>query len=156
FNFDTITIQKRLPLILLNLLAEAAKKRPILLLLEDLQWAGESIELLKHISQGIGLSPILIVANYRHDESPPLPETLINIPPMNLARLSEENIKKLSEAMLGETGSQANVLELIQRETEGNAFFIVEVVRALAEEAGHLDDIGRSTLPAQVFAGGIK
>jgi predicted ATPase/tRNA A-37 threonylcarbamoyl transferase component Bud32 len=156
FNLDSITMQKRLPLILLNLLGEAAKNRPLLLLLEDLQWVGESIETLKFITQGIGLSPILIVANYRSDESPHLPETLSNMTLMNLPRLSEASIRELSQSMLGETGTQANVVELIQRETEGNAFFIVEVVRALAEEAGQLGDIGRSTLPAQVFAGGIK
>jgi tetratricopeptide (TPR) repeat protein/tRNA A-37 threonylcarbamoyl transferase component Bud32 len=156
FSFDSITMQKRLPIILLNLLSEAAKKRPLLLLLEDLQWAGESIEVLKLISQGIGFSPILIVANYRSDESPHLPETLGNMNLINLPRLSEASIRELSQAMLGETGSQDNVVELIQRETEGNAFFIVEVVRALAEEAGQLGDIGRSTLPAQVFAGGVK
>src|SRR5262249_28048431 len=35
-------------------------------------------------------------------------------------------------------------------------FFLVEVVRALAEEAGGLDNIGRKSLPTQVLAGGIQ
>ena len=38
----------------------------------------------------------------------------------------------------------------------GNTFFIVEVVRALAEEAGQLDQIGEMTLPSQVLAGGMR
>ncbi len=58
--------------------------------------------------------------------------------------------------MLGESGKQPDVVELLQRETEGNVFFLVEVVRALAEEAGQLERIGMVTLPAQVFAGGIQ
>jgi len=45
--------------------------------------------------------------------------------------------------MLGEAGRSADVLDLLERETEGNVFFIVEVVRALAEEAGGLFNIGR-------------
>jgi tetratricopeptide (TPR) repeat protein len=58
--------------------------------------------------------------------------------------------------MLGEAGRRPEVIDLIERETEGNVFFIVEVVRALAEEAGRLSDIGQVTLPQQVFAGGIQ
>ncbi len=39
---------------------------------------------------------------------------------------------------------------------EGNTFFIVEVVRALAEEVGSLELIGTRELPRQVFAGGVQ
>ncbi|HLK53909.1 MAG TPA: serine/threonine-protein kinase PknK, partial [Candidatus Angelobacter sp.] len=49
-----------------------------------------------------------------------------------------------------------NLTDLLTRETEGNIFFMVEVLRALAEEAGQLDRIGMTTLPAQVFSGGMK
>ncbi|MEL7434423.1 MAG: tetratricopeptide repeat protein, partial [Chloroflexota bacterium] len=75
---------------------------------------------------------------------------------IKLDRLTSKEIKRLSGAMLGEVGSSRAVVDLIQRESEGNAFFIVEVVRALAQQAGQLDDIGRVTLPPQVFSGGIQ
>jgi tetratricopeptide (TPR) repeat protein len=58
--------------------------------------------------------------------------------------------------MLGEVGTQPDVLTLLQRETEGNAFFLVETVRALAEEAGQLAAIGMMPLPDRVFAGGVQ
>ena len=58
--------------------------------------------------------------------------------------------------MLGEAGSREPVLDLLQRETEGNPFFLVEVVRALAEEAGQLERVGAMTLPARVFAAGVQ
>jgi tetratricopeptide (TPR) repeat protein len=73
-----------------------------------------------------------------------------------LHRLTEENITKLSRAMLGEAGGLPHVVDLLQRETEGNVFFLVEVVRALAEDVGQLEDIGRATLPQQVLAGGVQ
>ena len=38
----------------------------------------------------------------------------------------------------------------------GNALFIVEVLRALAEEAGALAEIGRRGLPQSSFAGGVE
>src|SRR5258708_18904875 len=62
-----------------------------------------------------------------------------------------------SASILGEsTGRQSNLTELLARETEGNVFFVVEVLRALAEEAGQLDLIGVTTLPTRVFSSGMK
>ncbi len=100
--------------------------------------------------------PLLIVGNYRDDEAPALPKTLPAAHPLKLDRLEPEQIQKLSESMLGAAGKRPEVVDLLQRETEGNAFFIVEVVRTLAEEAGQLDLIGVSSLPDTVFAGGIQ
>ena len=57
--------------------------------------------------------------------------------------------------MLGDAGKRQNVVELLRKETEGNVFFLVEVVRALADDAGSLHDIGRRTLPDHVFTGGV-
>jgi tetratricopeptide (TPR) repeat protein len=48
------------------------------------------------------------------------------------------------------------VIDLLTRETEGNAFFMVEVVRALAEEAGTLSAIGHATLPQGIMTGGLQ
>jgi tetratricopeptide (TPR) repeat protein len=48
------------------------------------------------------------------------------------------------------------VLNLLQEETEGNVFFLVETVRAMAEEAGGLQSVGGTTLPESVFAGGVR
>ena len=58
--------------------------------------------------------------------------------------------------MLGEIGQRPDILQLVQRETEGNAFFAVEVVRALAEEIGHLSQIGQMDLPETLLPNGIQ
>ncbi|MGB1287565.1 MAG: hypothetical protein ACPG7F_13580, partial [Aggregatilineales bacterium] len=47
------------------------------------------------------------------------------------------------------------VLSMLERETEGNVFFMVEVVRALAEDVGGLANIGMKTLPEHIYTGGI-
>ena len=75
---------------------------------------------------------------------------------MTLNRLTNEMITELGEAMLGEVGKQPAVIALLQRETEGNAFFAVEVVRALAEEVGRLDSIGDMVLPETLLPNGIQ
>jgi tetratricopeptide (TPR) repeat protein len=133
------------------------QSQPILLILEDLQWAGsESLALLNHLANLAVAMPLQIIGDYRDDERPDLPQSLNNPPVIKLSRLSKNDIAELSVAMLGTAGKRREILDLLQRETEGNAFFLVEVVRALAEEAGQLEDIGRMTLPHKVFAGGIR
>jgi tetratricopeptide (TPR) repeat protein len=131
-------------------------QRPAVLILEDLHWAGPSIEVLKRLTPLVIDMPLLIVGSYRNDESPNLPDELPNMRPLKLKRLDKESIRTLSQSMLGDTGQQEDVIELLHRETEGNVFFVVEVVRALAEEAGRLEDVGRATLPMRVFTGGIQ
>lgn len=126
------------------------------IILEDLQWAIESFDALKHIENLTADMPLLIIGNYRDDEAPDLPERLPSANTIKLERLSEDGIRKLSTSMLGDIGHQPELIDLLKRETEGNVFFLVEVVRALADDAGRLSDIGKRTLPAQIFAGGVQ
>lgn len=128
---------------------------PILLLLEDLQWSIISLEVLTVLQQIVVLSPILVVATFRNDERPDLPDMLPEAEVIILNRLSNDEIEALSVSMLGANGALPEIQELLVKETEGNVFFLVEVVRALAEDAGRLSDVGRMTLPETVFAGGI-
>jgi tetratricopeptide (TPR) repeat protein len=134
-----------------------AQQQPVVLILEDLQWVGsESLVLLTHLTQVAAHLPLLILGSVREDERPDLAEQLAQMQLLRLERLSPREIARLSEIMLGSSGRSEQVIDLLQRETEGNVFFVIEVVRALAEEAGQLAQIGSRTLPAQVFAGGMQ
>ncbi|MEM6453435.1 MAG: tetratricopeptide repeat protein, partial [Cyanobacteria bacterium P01_D01_bin.105] len=84
------------------------------------------------------------------------PDRLSELELLTLSRLSEADVAALSTAILGEVGKQPDLLDLLQRETEGNTFFVVEVIRALAEEAGQLAAIGRSELPENLIPDGIQ
>jgi serine/threonine protein kinase/tetratricopeptide (TPR) repeat protein len=131
--------------------------QPTILLLENLHWTGsESLELLKSLQPLTGSVPLLLVGSYRSDERPDLPEVLPGSTCLALERLNAQSVSDLSVSILGEVGKQPGVLELLRRETEGNAFFLVEIVRALAEERGRLDLIGQGALPGQVFPGGVQ
>lgn len=132
------------------------QSRPILLVLEDLQWTKESLEILKVLNRMVLDFPLLIVGSYIAEEHPNLPDELPDMKLMTLKRLTTQEMTALSESILGETGRQKSIINLLQRETEGNVFFLVEVVRALAEEAGRLNRIGQMILPEQVVAGGVQ
>ena len=132
-------------------------RQPIVLLLEDLQWADDnSLELLRRLNRQVAGRPVLVVGSFRDDESSHLPQTLPGMQLLKLERLPAERIAELSAAMLGPAGRQPRVVAFLQRETEGNVFFLIEVVRALAEEAGRLDQIGRQSVPGRVFTGGLR
>jgi tetratricopeptide (TPR) repeat protein len=134
-----------------------AAQQPILVIFEDLHWAGaDSLLVLNLIHTIITDLPIMIVGSYRDDECPELPTLVPDTPVMTLSRLDERHIEDLVTAMLGEHGHRPELLALLQRETEGNVLFLVETLRAMAEQTGHLDKVATEELPQQVIAGGIN
>jgi tetratricopeptide (TPR) repeat protein len=131
--------------------------QPIVLILEDLQWAdGDSLTMLNRLSQLAASLPLLIVGSFRDDDSPNLPRLLPAMEVITLKRLTPRHTAALAEAMLGAAGRNPELIQLLQNETEGNTFFLVETVRALAEEVGRLEDIGSEPLPMHLLTGGIK
>lgn len=132
------------------------QQKPTLLLIEDLQWSDESLEPLKGLATMVSDLPLMVVGSYRSDERSDMSELLPDMQHIRLDRLNPKSIASLSESMLGNIGRRDDILEFLQAETEGNVFFLVEVVRALAEEAGRLSQIGQIDLPKSVFAGGIR
>ncbi|MCU0499304.1 MAG: protein kinase [Anaerolineae bacterium] len=132
-------------------------RQPILLLLEDLQWLEESVVPLQKLITIVGELPLLIVGNYRSDDRPDLPQLFPTAHQITLERLTRDELAQLAIGILGEgIGQSAQLLDLLQRETEGNVFFVIEVLRALAEESGRLSAIGQQSLPTRVTAGGIQ
>ncbi len=127
-----------------------------LILLEDLQWSAQGLEVIRLLQPIVPQLPLLILGTYRVEEAPDLPSRLPGADVMELTRLSEASVVELSASMLGEAGRQPRVIDLLQKETEGNVFFLIEIARALAEDAGELARIGARALPEHVAAGGIQ
>lgn len=131
-------------------------KRPILLILEDIHWAAESLTILKRLNPLTAQYPLMIVASYRDDEAPALQAQLADMISIKLHRLTRSQIGDLSKAMLGTPEQTEPLVDLLHRETDGNALFIIEVMRALAESTGRVDMIGARTVPQYIIAGGMK
>ncbi|MFQ5419529.1 MAG: tetratricopeptide repeat protein, partial [Anaerolineae bacterium] len=149
--------QTRLLLTITELVRRGARHQPLLLLLDDIHWADDnSLELLPHLNRLAAELPLFIVAGYRPGERPKLQDQLTEMRHLPLSRLTPHSIATLSEAMLGVGGRRPQLVDFLQQESEGNTFFVVEVMRALAEEAGRLDQVAGMTLPLHVFAGGMQ
>ncbi len=148
-------VHLRLFQVILSLLRR--QPRPLVLVLEDLHWArAETLELLLAITGDLENLPVLVLGSYRQDEAPQLFAEIPDIERISLHRLDRAGIEALAVALVGEVGRRSDLIDLLMRETEGNAFFVVEVMRSLAEEAGGLLGIGDMALPEQIVGGGVE
>jgi len=127
-------------------LKDAAERRPLVVVLDDLHWADRpSLLILQFLAREIPTTRILLVGTYRHTDvgrQHPLTETLGELSRgegVILRGLSESDVALFVEAM-GHAATDDLVASLYAT-TEGNPFFVSETVRLLASE-GRLD--GRS------------
>jgi tetratricopeptide (TPR) repeat protein len=133
----------------------SALNTPVLIVLEDLHWAHEGIDLLKLMLPHLDSLPVMLVGSYRNDEKPALPKELPEALLLTLPRLTPDAVADLSASMIGAENASPELVNRLVEETEGNALFMVEVMRALAEEAGSLQGITGTSLPERILAGGM-
>ncbi|HRF95253.1 MAG TPA: hypothetical protein PLZ51_08660, partial [Aggregatilineales bacterium] len=79
-------------------------QQPTVLMLEDLHWASADVEIVGQLAEATKDKPLLIIATYRDDEMPYLPEDLPNAELLKLMRLNKEAIRQLTSSMLGVAG----------------------------------------------------
>src|SRR5207247_8292443 len=95
------------------------QQQPLVVLLEDLHWAGsESLALLARLSPNVKKLPLLFLASYRSDERPELPALFPGSQLLKLSRFSNKGVEELCEAMLGSAARHVPILDFLQRETE--------------------------------------
>jgi class 3 adenylate cyclase/tetratricopeptide (TPR) repeat protein len=133
-----------------GLLAAASRQSPIMLILDDLQWAGiPELLLLKHILRSAMPMHLLVLGTYRDTElsrTHPLAGLLadlhreIGIDRISLRGLDESGIVDLVTAAAGHEldDAQLAVARVIARDTEGSPLFVGEILRNLAESGAGL------------------
>ena len=120
----------------------AASAQPLVLVLDDLHWADKpSLRLLQHLMRSLTDARVLIVGTYRDvelDRNHPLAEAMTTLrrhrsyERVLLRGLPRDDVKALIEAIGGqEIGEE--LANLLSRETEGNPFFVSEILRHLVE-----------------------
>ncbi|MEM7582061.1 MAG: AAA family ATPase [Acidobacteriota bacterium] len=131
-------------------------EKPAVVLLDDLHWAGsESLALVRALQPMIENRRLMLVGTYRDDERPDLAQELAELPSRKLERLDRSAVGDLAESVLGPKGRASPLIRMLQRESAGNVFFLLEILRALAYEAGRLEDIDPQRLPKHLTTGGI-
>jgi class 3 adenylate cyclase/predicted ATPase len=119
-----------------RLLVRESLRQPLVLIFEDLQWIdGETQAFLEVLADSVATAKILLLVTYRpeyrHGWASKTHYTRLRLDP-----LEKEEAEELLTALLGD-GTQAAlqpIKQLILGKTEGNPFFMEEVVQTLAEE----------------------
>ncbi|GAA4119590.1 helix-turn-helix transcriptional regulator [Knoellia locipacati] len=144
---------------LVTALRAAARERPVLVVLEDLHWAGAtSLELLSHVARHTGDVRLLCLASYRStapDRSAPLAgavaelHRLEGVSRVRLSPLTEGDVAEYVTARTGAPPDRARaVAPLLLERTGGNPFYLREVVRDLVDAGGDgLAHLGSGELP---------
>ena len=128
-----------------RLLEAAGEQEPLLLVLDDLHWAdAPTLSLLRHIVTADSSIPMMVVGAYRDSDlsgGHPLSALLADlhreqgIERIRLTGLDSEDVLALMEAATGQEMDEVGraLAVEITRETAGNPFFAVELMRHLME-----------------------
>ena len=139
-----------------RLVTGIAGDRTVVVVLDDLHWADqESLHLLQHVVSSWTRCPVLVLGSYRDtdvDAEHPLTEVAAQLhredgmETISMKGLSAAEVTSLLEEIAGHSMDEggSSLAHALWSETAGSPFFLVEVVRHLAE-AGTLvqDDAGR-------------
>ena len=126
-----------------RLLALAGQEVPWLIVIDDLHRAdAASLELLAYLVDDIARLPVVIVATLRSTERAPSPSERRytdyvlghrNCERIELDRLSRADVSAYTAAVLGR--SDETLAQAVFSKSEGNPFFMTELLRALAARA---------------------
>lgn len=140
--FDAIT----------QLLARESRDQPIELLFEDLQWLDRETEaFLACLIDRVASAPILLLVNYRPEYQPAWTRAG-HCSQLRLEPLGPAEAQGLLAALLGDDPTLVPLKQLILEKTEGNPFFMEEVVLTLVEENSLLGEPGRYRIEQTPFA----
>ena len=126
-------------------LAAASAEQSLLLVLDDLQWAAKpTLMLLRHVVAAAGSGRILVLGTYRDTElthDHPLLEVVPDlrrqggVERVSLSGLDDVGVTALVEQAAGRALDEAGLAlaRAVYEETEGNPFFVREVLRHLTE-----------------------
>ncbi|HET9476078.1 MAG TPA: AAA family ATPase, partial [Dehalococcoidia bacterium] len=131
--FDSIT----------TFLKNASKAAPLMVVLDDLHWADKpSLLLLQFLAKELRGSRLMVLGTYRDVElrrQHPLAQTLGELNRENLSQriilrgLTEHDVHRFIEITAGTAPPDA-LVQGVYRETEGNPFFVNEIVRLLVAD----------------------
>ncbi len=119
---------------------EFATENPVLLILDDLQWADDRtlgfLEFFLRIKQ-LDRIPLLIIGTYRTEEMNASVQRILKIPSSSsfeLDRLDEYSIGDIIGDMLAVTEPPALFTKFLSQCSEGNPFFVTEYLRTAIVE----------------------
>ena len=130
----------------LAFLRELAARNPVLLMLDDLQYAGQStVEFVHYLGRHAGGARLLVIATVRAENDAEVGAALAAVASrVDLGPLGADAVGQLARQ-----AGQAGLADRILRQTRGHTLFVVEVLRALADGGSGLPESLRSAVQAR-------
>ena len=131
--------QTRLFTTLTELLVKAARRIPLLLIVEDVHWASPIVlTWMHHLARHISSAPLLVLFTYRPNEptsAPALVALSHQLHQQGVATII--HLKRLTREALRcwMNGLPGSLVDEMYRHTEGNPLFVLETLRALRDDA---------------------
>ena len=127
---------------MLETVAAYLTDRRLLLILDDVQWADDlTIALLAMLRDGfVHRHPLVVLMACRTEDRRQDLDQLVgspNVTTLEIARLSAETVKAIVSDMLAMPDPPWNLVRLLERDSQGNPFFVGEFLRG-SVEAGFL------------------
>jgi DNA-binding SARP family transcriptional activator len=142
---DPETERRRLFEAVTRVVSRLAAQRPLLLVVDDMHWADRSSLLLgRHLAREPRLGPVLLLGAFRDTElgpGHPLPDLVADVerdrpvPRIRLAGMDEREVAALIGTWHGDEVA-GDAVRAIRAETDGNPFFVKQLVRHLEEVGG--------------------
>ncbi len=130
---DALERRHRIHVAVIELLIRESRNQPLILVVEDLQWAdSETRALLDRLVEALPKSQLLLLATYRPQYQHRWSE-LAGCREIALGPLGRDSADELVSQLLGADAELAPLRRLLVDRTGGNPFFIEETVRTLAE-----------------------
>ncbi|MDQ2854065.1 MAG: AAA family ATPase, partial [Chloroflexota bacterium] len=121
-----------------KLMESRARESPIVLLVDDIQWAEPTfLDLLEHIADWSRAAPILLLCLARPDlldARPAWGGGKMNATAILLEPLSDEESRQLVDKLLGKVGMSAELTERVTAAAEGNPLFVEELIAMLVDD----------------------
>src|SRR5918998_387970 len=119
--------------------AAVAVQRPLVLVFEDLHWAGETLlDFVEHLVDWCDDVPVLVICTSRpelYERRPRWGGGLQNAHSITLQPLSEEETESLISELLGDVELPADLLPKLVDQAEGNPLYAEEFARMLQERS---------------------
>jgi tetratricopeptide (TPR) repeat protein len=117
-----------------RIIVRESLNQPTLVIFEDLHWIdSETQELLDLLADSVASARILMLVNYRPEYHHEWGNRTFYTQ-LRLAPLGGQSADEMLDALLGGDASLQSLKRLIIEKTEGNPFFMEEIVRALVEQ----------------------
>ena len=134
-NIDLKIKKEKIFEIVFDIIKFLSKMKPVTLIIEDFHWADSmSLDLVNYISKKVENLPVILTLVYR-----PLKEkedflSFDWVEKISLKELPDESIVELIKNLLGTVKIPKNIENIIIKKSQGNPFYIEELVKSLIEQ----------------------